>query len=171
MLLQLGRPPVVNSIDWTWFGKAHTCLYKVPQLTKQQPSHEVDGIARRARDRIVSKHRSGEGYENISAALKVPKNTVVSIILKWNKFGTTKTLPKAGCPAKLGNRGRMALVKELTKNLVVTLTELWRWENLPEGQPSMQHSTNQAYMVEWPDGSHSSLKGTWQPAWSLTNCT
>ena len=22
-------PPVVNSIDWTWFGKAHTCLYKV----------------------------------------------------------------------------------------------------------------------------------------------
>ena len=26
-------PPVVNSIDWTWFGKAHTCLYKFPQLT------------------------------------------------------------------------------------------------------------------------------------------
>jgi hypothetical protein len=26
------------------------------------------------RDRIVSRHRSGEGYKNISAALKVPKN-------------------------------------------------------------------------------------------------
>jgi hypothetical protein len=28
-------PPVVNSIDWTRlvFGMAHTCLYKVPQLT------------------------------------------------------------------------------------------------------------------------------------------
>ena len=26
-------PPVVNSIDWTWFEKAHTCLCKVPQLT------------------------------------------------------------------------------------------------------------------------------------------
>ena len=25
--------PVVNSIDWTWFGKAHTCLCKIPQLT------------------------------------------------------------------------------------------------------------------------------------------
>ena len=25
--------PVVYSIDWTWFEKAHTCLYKVPQLT------------------------------------------------------------------------------------------------------------------------------------------
>ena len=34
MFLQLDwSPPVVNSIDWTWFGKAHTCLYKVPQLT------------------------------------------------------------------------------------------------------------------------------------------
>ena len=36
------------------------------------------------RDRIVSRHRSGEGYPNISAAVKVPKNTVASIILKWN---------------------------------------------------------------------------------------
>ena len=39
------------------------------------------------RDRIVSRHRSGEGYQNISAALMVPKNTVASIILKWEKFG------------------------------------------------------------------------------------
>jgi hypothetical protein len=34
MFLQLDwSTPVVNSIDWTWFGKAPTCLYKVPQLT------------------------------------------------------------------------------------------------------------------------------------------
>jgi hypothetical protein len=26
--------------------------------------------------------------------MKVPKNTVASVILKWKKFGTTKTLPK-----------------------------------------------------------------------------
>ena len=29
---------------------------------------------------------------------------------------------------------------------------LWRRENLPEGQPSLQHSTYQAFMVERPDG-------------------
>ena len=58
------------------------------------------------RDRIVSRHSSGEGYQNISAALKVPKNTVGSIILKWKKFGTTKTLPRAGYMANLSNRGR-----------------------------------------------------------------
>ena len=115
-------------------------------------------------------HRSGEGYKNISAALKVPKKTVGSIILIWKKFGTTKTLPRGGRPAKLSNRGRRALVREVTKNPSLRQSSnvrLWRWDNLPEEQPSLQYSTNQAYMVEWPDGSHSSVKGTGQPAWSL----
>ena len=68
------------------------------------------------RDRIVSRHRSGVGYQNISAAMKVPKNTMASIILKLKKFGITKTLPEAGCLAKLNNQGRRALVREVTKN-------------------------------------------------------
>ena len=44
---------------------------------------------------------------------------------------------------------------------------MWRWKNLSEGQPSLQHSNNQAFMVEWPDRRQSSVKGTWQPVWSL----
>jgi hypothetical protein len=56
--------------------------------------------------------------------LKVPKNTVASIILKWKKFGTTKTLPRAGCQAKLSNQGRIGLVREVAKNPMVILTEL-----------------------------------------------
>ena len=43
------------------------------------------------------------------------------LILKWKKFGTTKTLPRAGRPAKLS---RMTLVRDVTKNPMVTLTEL-----------------------------------------------
>jgi hypothetical protein len=39
-------------------------------------------------------------------------------------FGTTKTLPTAGRPVTLSNQGRRALVREVTKNLMVTLTEL-----------------------------------------------
>ena len=74
-------------------------------------------------DRIVSRHRSGEGYPNISAALKVPINTVASIILKWKKFGTTKTLHRGGHPVKLNNWGRRALVREVNKNPIVTQTE------------------------------------------------
>ena len=69
------------------------------------------------RDRIVSRHNS-------SAALKVPKDTMASIILKWKKFRTTKTLHRAGHQAKLSNWGRRTLVREVTKNLMVTLTKL-----------------------------------------------
>uniref|UniRef100_A0AAZ3SLK9 Sleeping Beauty transposase HTH domain-containing protein n=1 Tax=Oncorhynchus tshawytscha TaxID=74940 RepID=A0AAZ3SLK9_ONCTS len=91
------------------------------------------------RDRIVSRHRSGERYQNIFAALKVPKNTMAAIILKWKKFGTTKTLPRAGRPAaKLSNRGRRALVWEVP---------LWRWENLIEGQ--LLWSLVDRYLTSW----------------------
>ena len=56
------------------------------------------------RNSIVSRHRSGEGYQYICGALKV-----ASIIHKM---------------AKLSNWGRRAVVREVTKNLMVTLTEL-----------------------------------------------
>ena len=55
--------------------------------------------------------------------MNVPKNKVASIILKWKKFGTTKTLPRAGRLAKLSNQGRRALVREVKRNLMVTLTD------------------------------------------------
>uniref|UniRef100_A0AAZ3R1R5 Sleeping Beauty transposase HTH domain-containing protein n=1 Tax=Oncorhynchus tshawytscha TaxID=74940 RepID=A0AAZ3R1R5_ONCTS len=76
-------------------------------MSEQKQGHEELSIV--LRYMTVSRHRSGEGYQNISAALKVPKNTVASIILKWKKFGTIKTLPRAGRPAKLSNRGRRGL--------------------------------------------------------------
>jgi hypothetical protein len=75
-------------------------------------------------DKIVSRHRSGEWYENISAALKVPRITVASIIFTWKKFGTTKVLPRAGHQTKLSNLGRRALFWEVTNNPMVTLREL-----------------------------------------------
>uniref|UniRef100_A0AAQ4S4U3 Sleeping Beauty transposase HTH domain-containing protein n=1 Tax=Gasterosteus aculeatus aculeatus TaxID=481459 RepID=A0AAQ4S4U3_GASAC len=76
------------------------------------------------RDRTVSRLRSGEGYRKISAALKVPMSTVASIIWKGKKFGTTRTLPRVGRPARLSDRGRRALVREVTRNPMVTLTGL-----------------------------------------------
>ena len=69
------------------------------------------------RDRIVSRHRSGEGCQKMSAAF--PKN-----IIKWKKFGSTKTLPRAGRPAKLSNQGTRTLVRDVTKKPIVTLTVL-----------------------------------------------
>jgi hypothetical protein len=77
----------------------------------------------------------------MSAALNVPKNTVASIILKWKKFGTTKTLSRAGRPAKLRNRGGKTLVREVTKNPMVTLTELQR-SSVEMGEPSRRTTTS-----------------------------
>ncbi|MPV02323.1 IS630 family transposase [Escherichia coli] len=95
------------------------------------------------RDRIVSRHRSGEGYRKISAALKVPMSTVASIIRKWKKFGTTRTLPRVGRPARLSDRGRRALVREVTRNPMVTLTELQRC-SMKRGEPSRRTTISAA---------------------------
>jgi hypothetical protein len=55
-----------NEFDWTLFGKAHTCLYKVPQLTvhvsKNQAMRSKE-LSVELRDRIMSSHRSVEGYQ------------------------------------------------------------------------------------------------------------
>ncbi len=81
-------------------------------------------LAAELRGRIVSD--MGKATNKNSAALKVPKSTVASIILKWKKFGTTRTLPRADHLATLSNWERRALVREVTKNLMVTLAELPR---------------------------------------------
>ncbi|KAG2458309.1 TC1A transposase, partial [Polypterus senegalus] len=95
------------------------------------------------RDRIVSSHKSGEGYRKISAALKVPMSTVASIIRKWKKFKKTRTLPRAGRPSKLSNWGRRALVREVTRNPMVTLSELQR-SSVERGEPSRRTTISAA---------------------------
>ncbi|KAG2468185.1 TCB1 transposase, partial [Polypterus senegalus] len=95
------------------------------------------------RDRIVSRHKSGEGYRKISAALKVPTSTVASIICKWKKFETTRTLPRAGRPSKLSDQGRRALVSEVTKNPMFTLSEPQR-SSVVKGEPSRRTTISAA---------------------------
>ncbi|KAG2462665.1 TCB1 transposase, partial [Polypterus senegalus] len=95
------------------------------------------------RDRIVSRHKSGEGYRKISAALKVPMSTVASIICKWKKLESTRTLPRAGRTSKLSDRGRRALVREVTKNPMVTLSELQR-SSVERGEPSRRTTISAA---------------------------
>ena len=112
-------------------------------MSEQKPSHEVEGIVHRAtRQDCVEAQIWGSVPKN-SAALKVHKNTVASIILKWKTFGTTKTLPRAGHPAKLSHRGRRALVREVTKNPMVTLTEP-QSSSVEMGEPSRRTTISAA---------------------------
>ncbi len=130
MVLHLHLSPAVfDYTDWTWLGKPHTCLYKTLQLTvhvRANENHEVKGTAWRAQRQNCGKAQIWPRLQKMSAALKVPKSTVASIILKWKTFGTTRTLPRAGRLAKLSYRGRRALVREVKKNQKITVAELQR---------------------------------------------
>ncbi|KAI3370124.1 hypothetical protein L3Q82_024916 [Scortum barcoo] len=57
--------------------------------------------------------------------------------------GTTRTLPRAGRPSKLSNRGKRALVREVTKNPMVTLSELQR-TSVERGEPSRRTTISAA---------------------------
>ncbi len=127
MVLHLHLSPAVfDYTDWTWLGKPHTCPYKTLQLTVHMRIMRSKELPEELRDRIVARHRSGQDYKKNSAALKVPKSTVASIILIWKTFGTTRTLSRTGRPAKLSYRGRRALVREVKKNPKITVAELQR---------------------------------------------
>jgi hypothetical protein len=65
------------------------------------------------------------------------------IILQWNKFGTTKPLPRARLPTKLSNRGRRTFFREVTKNPMVTLTEL-QSSTVEIGEPSRRTTISAA---------------------------
>ena len=62
-------PPVVNSIDWTWFWKAHTFLYKVPKLSHMRSKE----LSVELWDRIVTRNKSGEAYKKILQHWRSPR--------------------------------------------------------------------------------------------------
>ncbi len=78
------------------------------------------------RNRFVSSHR-GEEFRNTFCFIERSQKHVVSITLNEK---TTRILLRAGLLAKLSNSRRMALVRVVTNNLMVTLVELhdhmWR---------------------------------------------
>lgn len=85
------------------------------------------------------RHRSGQEHKRISKALSAPRSTVALINRKEEMFETNKT-PSASCPTKLWNQTRRALVRKVTENPVVTLTEFQtssaEMGGPAEGQPS-----------------------------------
>ena len=125
MFLQLDwSPPAENSIDWTWFGKAHTCLYKVPQLTSSCRSKNVCSI---------------EG----------PQEQWPPSFLNGSLEPPTIFLELAAQPNwAIGGEGPWSGRRPRTRWSLwqTSWVLLWRWENLSEGQPSLQHSTNQALL-------------------------
>ena len=44
-------------------------------------------LSKDLRDKVVERHRSGDGYKNILKALNIPWSTVKTIIKKWKEYG------------------------------------------------------------------------------------
>lgn len=78
---------------------------------------------------------------------------MASIICRWKK--STRTLNRVGNPANLRDYSRRDLDKDVTKNCDghsgrASALLFWKEENfivLPEGQPLLPHSTNQACVI------------------------
>ena len=81
-------------------------------------------LSKDLRNKVVERHRSGDGYKNISKALNIPWSTVKTFIKKWKAYGTTKTLPRSCRPDKMGDKARRRLIREITKRPMATLKEL-----------------------------------------------
>jgi transposase len=81
-------------------------------------------LSKQVRDKVVEMYRSGLDYKKISETLNIPRNTIKSIIKKWKEYGTTTNLPREGCPPKLTDQARRALIREATKRPKITLKEL-----------------------------------------------
>lgn len=75
------------------------------------------------RSKIITAHKSGEGYQKISKRLDVNVSAVRQIVYKWRAFKTT-SLPRSGRPRKISNRTARKLVLEASKNPRVTSKKL-----------------------------------------------
>uniref|UniRef100_A0A9J8BMM8 Transposase Tc1-like domain-containing protein n=1 Tax=Cyprinus carpio carpio TaxID=630221 RepID=A0A9J8BMM8_CYPCA len=81
-------------------------------------------LSKNLQDKVVERHKSGDGYNFFSKALTMLRNAVKSISNKWKVFGTTQTLPGSGHPSKLDERDRRKLVREATKRPTATLNQM-----------------------------------------------
>ena len=73
---------------------------------------------------MVEKHRSEEGYNNISKSLVIPLSMMKSIIKKWKTYHTTQTLLRASCLSKRSSRASRKLVCDVTGNPTMALKDL-----------------------------------------------
>ena len=72
-------------------------------------------LSKDLRDKVVDRHKSGDGYKKNSKALSVPRSTVKSIIKKWKVFGTTQTLAGSGRRSKLEETGQRGYQEAYSK--------------------------------------------------------
>ena len=123
---QLGwSPPVANSIDWTWFIKKHTFLYKVPQLTVHVRAETLPwgpwNCPQNSKIELWGGIDLWKGKKQFLECWKFPR-------VQWApSLGNGKNMELTRLFLKLAvqpNWARRTLVREVTNNPMTTLTKL-----------------------------------------------
>ena len=110
-------------------------------MSEQKQSHEVEGIVCRApRQDCVEAQIYGR-VPTQYVTFKVPKNTVVSLLNRRSLIPPRLFLELTAWPN--GEIGGKALVREVTKNPMVTLTEL-QSSSVEMGEPSRRTTISAA---------------------------
>ncbi len=69
------------------------------------------------RKKIISLHKKGEGYKQISKALLISQNTVAKVVQTLKKYGTaTISQRRPGRPRKLTPRQERLLMRRVEEN-------------------------------------------------------
>ena len=71
-------------------------------------------LSKQVRDKVVEKYRSRLGYKKISETLSIPRSTIKSVTQNVKNMAPQKNLPREGCPPKLTDQARRALIREGT---------------------------------------------------------
>ncbi|KAI3365920.1 hypothetical protein L3Q82_000743 [Scortum barcoo] len=138
---QFCPPTVYSLLTHCWAYEPHNrpsfsqLFCSLSEIHKMEQEQEQGGRRERTRSTL-----SICDPKHTEPPPKVPMSTVASIIHKWKKFRTTRTLPRAGRPSKLSDRGKRALVREVTMNPMVTLSELQR-TSVERGELSSRRTT------------------------------
>ena len=76
------------------------------------------------RQRIIHFHKRGSSLGGISRRLKIPKQSVATIIRKYKTCGLTQSLPRSGRPPKLSPALKRKLVWVVRNNPKTTKKQL-----------------------------------------------
>lgn len=130
--------------------KAPTCLYKDLQLSKNQ-AMKLEGTACKAQRQDCVEAQIWGRLQTFLLHWRFPKSTVASITVTFEETG------QSWSPSQTEQSGSRALERwpRIRWSLWLRSRDpMQRWEKLPEGQPSLQRSTDLGFKAEWPDGSH-----------------
>lgn len=143
----------------------HTPVYIRSQrwqcMSEHEPGMKSKELSVEILDRILSRPKSRKGPETLILPSWI--NAVASIIYKWEKFRTTRTLPSHH--SELSDQCTRASVRKWTMNPVRATVVLCGERTFRKDDPCSYPPVRSV----WKNGrvgSHSIIKSTWQPTWS-----